>query len=41
MDASSYALHLILAVQLSFFELYFFDEGFRTEVGICGDFLKL
>ena len=39
MDTRGDTLHLIFAVQFHFFELYFFDEGFRTEVGICGDFL--
>jgi hypothetical protein len=34
MDAGGYAFHLILAVQLHFLEIHFFDEDFGIEVGI-------
>ena len=40
-DAGGDSLHLILAVQLHLLELYFFQEVFRAEVGIRGEFLKL
>jgi hypothetical protein len=40
MGAGRNTFHLILALQLHFLEIHFFEEGFRTEVRICGDSLK-
>src|SRR6266852_5503304 len=33
-------LHFILAVELHFLELDFFQQVFRIQVGSCGEFLK-
>jgi hypothetical protein len=40
LDARGNPLHLILAVQLHFLELDFFQEVFRTKVGCFGESLE-
>jgi hypothetical protein len=41
LDTRGDPIHLVLAVELHFFELYFLQEVFRTKVGSGGEFLEL